>query len=170
MHKARQCQPDLVVTDLRVGRESGHDLVRQLLAERPGTHILVVSALIDTLEVLRAIEGGVNGYVTKGASLEEIRVALREVVEGRSYLHQQVSQALFSRVRQPPREIPLTGRERDTLESLCRGRSPQQVSQDMMLAVATIKTYMRSLYRKLGVSTRTQLILKAIELELVTPR
>ena len=161
--------PDLVVMELRVGTDSGHKLVHQISQERPGTPIVVLSVVTDSHEVLRAIEGGVNGYLTKGASVAETLVALQEVVEGRSYLHHQVSQALFSRVRQPGRGLVLTARERDTLQGLCRGRSPQEIGRDLILSVATIKTYMRSLYRKLDVSTRSQLVLKAFEMELVAP-
>lgn len=173
LSKARLCTPDLVVTDLRLGRESGHEVVRQIVAELPNTPILVVSMLTETAEVVRAVEAGAKGYLTKGASREETLTALTEVVQGRSYLHPEVAHGLFALVREPQRRSPatveLTVREKDTLEGLCRGHSPQQVSEELFLSVATVKTHMRSLYRKLDVSSRTQLVLKAIELELVAP-
>ena len=171
--KACLSRPDLVVTDLRLGTESGHELIRQLLDACPKTPILVVSMLTDTAEVVKAIEAGAKGYLTKGASREETLTALLEIVQGRSYLHPEVAHGLFAQVREPQRRsvsvVELTSRERDTLEALCRGHSPKQLSEELFLSLATVKTYMRSLYRKLNVSTRTQLVLKAIEMELVSP-
>ena len=169
--KAHLCNPDLVVTDLRLGQESGHEVVRKIVAELPHASILILSMLTDAAEVVRAIEAGAKGYLTKGASREETLTALMEILQGRSYLHPEIAHGLFAQVRQPQScnngAVELTARERDTLERLCRGHSPQQVSAELFLSLATVKTYMRSLYRKLGVSNRTQLLLKAIELELV---
>lgn len=171
LEKFQQCHPDLVVTDLRLGQDSGQELVRRILAIRPETLIVAVSMLTDTQEVLDAIEAGAKGYITKGASRREILAALQEVVSGRSYLHPEVAHVLFEKVRQPAApvdELDLTGRERETLEGICRGLTPHQVGEELHLSVSTVKTYLRSLYRKLDVTSRTQLVLKAMERKLVS--
>ena len=165
--------PDLIVTELRLSCENGHDIVQHISATFPTTKIVVISALTDSHEVMRALQGGASGYLTKGASRQETLTALQEVAEGRSYLHPELAQHLFTQMRKPqPRKVngvELTAREKDTLLGLCKGHSPQKVSEDLFLSVSTVKTYMRSLYRKLRVSTRSQLVLKAIELKLVPP-
>ncbi|MBT9586728.1 response regulator transcription factor [bacterium] len=173
LEKFSICRPDLVLTDLRLGLESGQDLIRQILAIQPDMPILAVSMLTETQQVLQTIEAGAKGYITKGASREEVLSALQEVVQGRSYLHPEVAHVLFEKVRQPlcptsPDKFELTARERDTLEGLCRGLTPHEVGQHLCLSVSTVKTYMRSLYRKLEVVNRTQLVLKALELELLS--
>ena len=173
LSKARLCSPDLIITDLPLG-DDGQDFIRTISQESPELPIFVVSETISSGDVVRAIEGGARGYITKAASRHELLNALQEVIQGRSYLHPEVAHILFSKVRKPQvtaRRSPcLTSREKETLNALCHGMSPKDVSQSLYLSVSTVKTHMRNLYRKLDVNSRTQLVLRAIEMDIATTK
>ncbi|MBS2036022.1 response regulator transcription factor [bacterium] len=169
MDKLQMCSPDFLITDLRLASSCGHDLIQQALAVSPGLMVVVVSVNSQSADVVRAIESGASAYLTKGASREEILRALSEVLEGRSFLHAEVAHVLFNRVRKPKSSseelLEVTPREQEVLELLCLGKTPRDIGDSLFMSVSTVKTHVRNLYRKLNVSSRTQLVLKALELK-----
>ena len=172
-NKLEMTSPDLVITDLQLGNQSGRPLIEFVAALERRTPILVMSNISSRWDVLGAIEAGAGGYLTKGASRDEVITALREVSAGRNYLHPQVAHVVFEKVRTPHGEsaaVALTSRESELLELLGKGNSPQYIADQLHLAPSTVKTHIRSLFRKFEVCSRTQLILKAIKMELIVVR
>ena len=171
LQKLSLFKPDVLITDLCLGDHSGLDLIVKAIEYYPNLPVLVVSMLSSRDEVLQAIECGAKGYLTKFACRDEVLLAIREVWQGRSYLHSSVAHVVFERVRRPVAPvnggINLTSRELEMLQLLGTGVSPGDVAERLVLSVSTVKTHMRSLFRKLEVSTRTQLVLKAIEKGLI---
>lgn len=174
--KLAMTEPDVIVTDVRLGQLTGHDLLKQVVKDHPQIPVLVMSMVVNETEVLSAIEAGAAGYLPKLADSNDFLVALREVSQGRSYLHPHVAHVVFAKVRQPMTPAHngnpapnLTPRELELLCHLGRGDSPADAAVKMFLSLSTVKTHLRSLFRKLNVSTRTQLVLKAIELGIIKP-
>ena len=169
LDKLGLCNPDVLITDLRLGEGSGLDLVAQAREQRPDLLMVVISISPDSADVLTAIESGASGYLTKSASREEILHALSEVLQGRSFLHPEVAHVVFARVRTrspaPEASLEMTPRESDILKMLCSGCAPREIGDSLFLSVSTVKTHMRNLYRKLGVNNRTQLLLKYLEIQ-----
>lgn len=166
LQKVDLVNPDVIITDLRMGDKSGQSLIARVHQTHPHIPIVVLSMMSSDTDVLNAIQAGAKAYLTKLASGQELLLALSEVMAGRSYLDPKVAGALFNQVRHPaPRvaQIFLTSRELEMLTLLGTGASPQTIASKLFLSVATVKTHMRSLFRKFDVSTRTQLVLKAIE-------
>lgn len=167
--------PDLVVTELELGENSGRDLLGHVALYNQSNRgktvaTLVLSALASKWDVLSAIELGASGYLTKSATEEEVLTALREVLAGRNYLHPEVAHLVFEKVRSPVRDnraVSLTARESQLLNLLGRGIPPQEIADALHLAPSTVKTHVRNLFRKFSVSTRTQLLLRAIQMELI---
>lgn len=166
------CNPDVVVTDLVLGDDSGRELIREVRRRRPGTPILVISMLTEPSEVIESIQAGAQGYLTKGASRDEFVLAVAEVMAGRSYLHPSIAHHVFARVRSREQNrlesVPLTVRERDILSLLVQEHTPRQVADALFISETTVKTHMRGLYRKLEVNNLASLVLKAIRLGLVS--
>lgn len=159
--------PHLMITDLRLGQSSGHDLIEAALEKRPNLKVVVISINDQGADVVRAVEAGASAYLTKGANGEQILRALSEVLEGRSFLHTEVAHLLFQRVRRnremDDSNLGNTPREREIIDMLLQGRSPTEIGQALFLSASTVKTHLRNLYRKHGVSSRSQLILKMLE-------
>ncbi len=168
LEKLQLVSLDMLVTDLRLGGDSGHELIQQALSQIPELLVVVVSVNSQSADVLRAIQAGASAYLTKGASREELLRALSEVIEGRSFLHAEIAHVVFEKVRQPrPTGVEPsdhTPREQVILDMLCQGHAPKEIGEALFLSVSTVKTHIRSLYRKMDVSSRTQLVLKAVEL------
>ena len=170
VEKFKLTNPDLVITDLVFEGTSKPDLISQLSRS---ARVLVMSSERSKWEVLGAIECGACGYITKNASREQVLAALKEIKSGRNYLHPEIAHVVFEKLRAaagPAPEITLTSREHELLELLGRGLTPQAAAQQLHLAPSTIKTHVRNLRRKLEVNSHTQLLLKAIKLELIAVR
>lgn len=168
--KFKLVTPDAVITDLVFEGLINHELISDW-ADR--SRVLVMSSETSKWEVLGAIEAGASGYITKSATREQVLAALHELKAGRNYLHPEVAHVVFEKLRSnnaPAHQISLTSRESELLDLLGRGCSPQAIAAQLHLAPSTIKTHVRNLFRKFEVTSRTQLILKAIKLELIAVR
>lgn len=155
----------LIITDLLLADGTGHELLEKALPLYPDLRVLVLSVSRQGSDIVRAVQAGAFAYLTKSASREEILRALEEVLEGRSFLHSDVSDAVVGNMRiHRPTEAPqeITPRESQVLDMLVRGYTPKAIGFELGLSVSTVKTHMRSLYRKMKVSTRTQLVLKTL--------
>lgn len=156
---------DVLITDLLLADGTGHDLLEKALPFHPELRAVVLSVSRQGSDIVRAIQAGASAYLTKSASRKEILRALEEVLEGRSFLQSDVSDAVLGNMRHPQGAEVLaevTPREAQVLDLLCRGETPKEIGAALSLSVSTVKTHMRSLYRKMNVSTRTQLVLKTI--------
>ncbi|MBN9419466.1 hypothetical protein ABS71_19255 [bacterium SCN 62-11] len=155
----------LLITDLSLADGTGHELLERALPLYPELRALVLSISRQGSDIVRAVQAGASAYLTKSASRDEILRALEEVLEGRSFLHSDVSDAVVGNMRIPrvletPTEV--TPREAQVLDLLVRGYTPKEIGAELKLSISTVKTHMRSLYRKMKVSTRTQLVLKTL--------
>lgn len=149
----------VLITDLSLADGTGQELLQRAFALYPQLRAVVLSVSRQTSDVVGAIQAGASAYLTKSASREEILRALDEVLEGRSFIHPDVSDAIVGNMRAEIR-AEVTPREHQVMDFLCRGYTPKEIGSELKLSVSTVKTHMRNLYRKMKVSTRTQLVIK----------
>src|SRR5947209_8119998 len=102
--KIAECQPQVLVTALRLGAEDSLKLIKKLKTETPQLRILVYSALAETIFAERAMRAKANGYVMKQAAREELAIAVREIVKGGIYVSRQVALSAFQKSLQPRRK------------------------------------------------------------------
>jgi DNA-binding NarL/FixJ family response regulator len=146
--------PDLVLMDLRMPVLNGVDATAGILAERPGTRVVVLTTYASDGEVLRAIEAGAVGYLLKDVPHDELFRALRAVARGERYLAPAVTERLMSRWQQPARSS-LTDRELDVLRCVARGDGNKQIAASLGIAEPTVKAHLVHIFEKLGVENRT---------------
>ncbi|MBX3168691.1 MAG: response regulator transcription factor [Candidatus Eremiobacteraeota bacterium] len=165
--KLEPCSPDIMITDLCL-TASRLDLIEQAKKLVPSLQITVVSAQNHSEDVLGAFEKGATAYLTKNSSQEEVLRALGEIVQGRSFLDAKIAHLVFTQMRKPKvnesEYANLSPREQEVLKRLQLGHTPKEIAEILHLSLSTVKTHVRNLYRKYEVSTRTQLILKALEI------
>ncbi len=184
LDQALRLRPDVVLMDVSMPRMSGLEATRQLKARLPHVCVLVVTSHEEPECLLEAIEAGAAGYVLKGASMTRLIGALRRVMAGDSPLDQELAARLIRSLSekiggrqaragpklggrgQPPVE-PLTRRELEVLGLLAQGKSNPRIAQELVIARPTVKTHVERIIRKLGVSDRTQAVVRAIDLGLV---
>jgi len=184
LEQARRLRPDLVLMDVTMPVMDGLEATRLIKAEMPGVCVLVFTSHEEPEYLLEAIEAGAAGYVLKGAPVSRLVGAVRRAVGGESPLDQELSARLIRRLSEKTgegegrvetkpgggRELlaePLTKRELEVLGLMAQGRTNPQIARELVIARPTAKTHVERVIRKLGVSDRTQAVVRAIDLGLV---
>lgn len=166
MFKARQHQPDVILLDLVMPRQDGLETINQLQTELPGSRILVLTSYAEDDKVFTAIKSGALGYLLKNSAPEELLKAIREVNQGQSSLHPTIARKLVREMSQPsqlpPSEEPLTAREMDVLRLVARGMGNQEIAEELVISVQTVRTHVSNILSKLHVANRTQAALYAL--------
>lgn len=164
--------PDVLLVDLGLPDGSGIDIITAAsqLADPP--EILVLSSMRDEASVVAAIAAGAGGYVVKDASAEDIVSTVRMLVNGCSPLSPSIARFILRSFRngriatEPVQSIPqsfgLTAREKEVLTEITRGASYRQIAARFEISEATVQTHIKSIYRKLGVTNRSEASFKLL--------
>ena len=162
--------PDLVVTDIELPDLSGLDLTRQLLRENPGARVIILSASDEEEIVIDALRSGARGFVLKKSSSADLIEALQTAERGGSYFNSEASERLMARIRRGdfesrqtrPAWQKLTPRELEVLRLVSAGKSSKQIADMLHLGVETVRSYRKSMMKKIGVSNVASLIQFAV--------
>lgn len=151
----RRCAPDIAVLDLSLGAgESGLALLSRIKEQAPATQCVMMSMHDDPGLVLRAIESGARGYVSKAVAPDELVGLLRRVAGGEVVLSSDLAPASPSVTRR----ANLTARERDTLRGLLSDHPPKAIAMDLDISVKTLYRHRANLMEKLGARTQGDLV------------
>lgn len=157
---------DLVLMDLDLPGRDGVATTRALRALQPDATIVMLTAFDDPPRIRAAIQAGAAGYLLKSAGEEELVAAIRRAAAGEVALSPDVAHAILGLLRgtEPPPtpDAELTRRERELLRALVDGRSYKQAADDLGVSIDTIRTYVRTLYKKLDVHSATEAVSKAL--------
>jgi DNA-binding NarL/FixJ family response regulator len=165
--RARELQPDLVLLDLSMSGLGGLDALPRLRAAAPGCEVIVLTASGTEENLLAAIRGGAAGYLLKTEPPERIAEFLNGVVRGEAALSGEVARRLLDRVRAGggldsgvPEAIAreLSAREVEVLLLLDERLGTDQIAKRLFISEHTVRSHVKSLLRKLGVSSRRQAI------------
>jgi DNA-binding NarL/FixJ family response regulator len=160
-----QHRPDVVLMDLRLRGESGAHATRAICADFPAARVLMISNYDGDENIHQALAAGAKGYLFKSIVEDELVDAIREVHAGRRYLPKGVA----ARLDQNRPATQLTRREHDILELLGKGLRNRELGQVLGISEDTIKTHLKSLFRKLGVSDRAEAVREALRRGFITP-
>ena len=171
---ARRLTPDVVLMDLLMPNMDGVTAIGRIKAELPETEIVTMTSFIEEEKVTAALEAGASGYVLKDAEAEEVATAVRAAYAGEVHLDPAVARLLAQRMRakkageDEPVE-PLTDREKDVLRLLGQGMSNKEIGSALFITERTARTYVSNILGKLGLASRTQAALWAVEHKLAEP-
>ncbi len=169
---ARRLEPDVVLMDLLMPNMDGITAIGRIKAERPETEIVTMTSFIEEEKVTSALEAGASGYVLKDAEADEVAAAVRAAYAGEVHLDPAVARLLAQRMRtrKSPEESlaePLTEREKDVIRLLGQGMSNKEIGSALFITERTARTYVSNILGKLGLASRTQAALYAVEHKLV---
>ncbi|WP_438290915.1 response regulator [Streptomyces sp. HUAS TT7] len=151
---------DVVLMDLQFGAGMHGAEATAKITARPGAPRVLVLTTYDTdADILAAVEAGAAGYLLKDAPPEELAAAVRTAASGQSALAPAVAHRLMDRMRTPAEA--LTRRELEVLQLVGDGLSNQQISKQLFLSQATVKSHLVHIYAKLGVDSRTAAVAAA---------
>jgi DNA-binding NarL/FixJ family response regulator len=173
---AGELRPDVVVMDIRMPGMDGIEATRQITAGSGSTRVVVLTTFDDDDYVYGALRAGASGFLVKDMALDDIIAAIRVIAAGDGLISPGVTRRLIAEIAGRPQPAPaprplagITGREREVLASIGRGRSNTEIAADLNITVTTVKTYVGRLLAKLGARDRVQLVIIAYETGLVSP-
>jgi two-component system NarL family response regulator len=155
--KYREHRPDVVVIDLRMPVMGGVDAVLQIRKEFPDAVVIVLTTYDGDEDIYRALEAGVQGYLSKVSVRTELLKAIREVHAGGRHISSCVAAQLTKSI---PR-IDIKEQERRILELLAKGLRNKEIGSALNIAEDTVKGHMKKIFAKLNVMGRTEAVIEA---------
>jgi DNA-binding NarL/FixJ family response regulator len=178
-----ECRPDVLLVDIGLPSGSGIDLIRQAVAQVPNCEAMVITIFADEQAVLACIEAGATGYLLKDARGVDIAKEIRLLYGGGSPISPSIARKLLARVggRQaapvaagkavtdspPSSTVSLSAQERAVLEYSAKGYRFDEIAVLMGLSSHTVETYVKRIYRKLQVHSKTEALYEARQLGLM---
>ncbi len=172
LFEAIELKPDVVLMDLVMPEAGGLESMPTLLQSVPDTRVLVLSMQDDPRYVREAFAAGASGYLLKEAADVELVAAIRAVAAGERYVHPTLGARMVAAdatARQRAETDPLSEREREVLHLLALGHTNQEIADMLFISVRTAETHRAHIMRKLGLSTRAELVRYAIAEGLLEP-
>jgi DNA-binding NarL/FixJ family response regulator len=164
-----QLRPDVVLMDIRLPGMNGIEATRRVTQHHPDVRVLIVSAYDEDEYVRGALAAGAAGYLRKTAPGEELVQAVRAVAGGASVLHSGLTARLLLSSRRPERGVAdLTERELEVLSLLAAGLHNRELAARMDISTRTVERHCNNIYAKLGVGSRTEAVVRAISIKLLT--
>ncbi|RYZ20026.1 MAG: response regulator transcription factor [Chitinophagaceae bacterium] len=154
-------QPDLVLTDISMGQQSGLWLTKTLGEQFPLIRVIVLSMHESTQHISSLLEAGARGYLLKNVKPEELLTAIDRVMKGEQYLQRSIEVAYQRSVRQQQAagaESRLTPREVEIIRLIVQGLSTPEISKTLFISEFTVETHRKNIGRKTGARTPLTLI------------
>lgn len=163
-----ECKPDLVLLDISMQGESGLEVLKEIKAQHPKVHVLILSMHDETVFAPRALRAGAAGYVSKNDASDQIVTALRRVAQGGVYLSEVMSGTLLRNVvagRSMTLKSPveaLSDRELEVFTLLGKGLSTREIAAKMGLSVKTVESHRANIKEKLNIHSAPELMKQAV--------
>jgi DNA-binding NarL/FixJ family response regulator len=155
-------RPDVVLMDINLPKLSGVECVRRLRPLVPRTQFLMLTVYEDADHIFAALAAGATGYLLKSTRRAELLTAIQQVVEGGSPMSSGIARKVvqsFSKTDAPRSELEtLSPREQSVLSLLAQGLLYKEIADSLAISVPTVNTYIRRIYEKLHVRSRSQAI------------
>jgi len=168
----RDLLPDIVLMDLNMSPMNGVEATSLICSVHPGACVLALTTFGTRNHIVSALKAGAAGYLLKDSSPQQLLNGIRQALEGNmprsSTVRRQLVDAVVAEDRTEP-AVTMTPRETDLLRQLMRGLTNRQIGRNLHLSEGSVKQYLSHIGTKLGVTSRTQILVKAIQLRLVDP-
>jgi two-component system, NarL family, nitrate/nitrite response regulator NarL len=160
----RKLKPDVLLLDLMMPRMPGLEVLRELSHDEIPVSTILLTAAIQSFEVTRALQLGARGVVLKESPPELLLRSIRSVCRGEFW----VGSDILSQFRQPEhqRALSLTTREAEVISAIKAGNANKEIATKLSISEETVKRHLSNIYAKLGVSSRLELALLAVDREL----
>jgi DNA-binding NarL/FixJ family response regulator len=164
LNAVRTYRPDILVLDLRMPRRDGISVLREIRSEQLPTRVVLLAASLDDEEMLEASRLGVGGVVLKEMAPRMLVQCIRKVHAGEPWIERRAAARMFEmllRREAGAREISklLTAREVDVLRMTASGLRNREIADRLHISEGTVKTHLHSIYEKIQVRSRAELII-----------
>ncbi|MBI4986314.1 MAG: response regulator transcription factor [Rhodocyclales bacterium] len=174
--RAKSLQPDVVLLDLHMPGISGREAVQLIVEEAPASRVVMLTVSEDADDLLDTLRAGAQGYLLKNIDADFLIDAVRRAADGEAVMSAQMTAKLMQNVRgaakAPAAPVAadhdkLSPREREILTFLAKGASNKEIARSLDLAESTVKIHLQGILKKLGMTSRVQAAVYAVEHGLV---
>jgi DNA-binding NarL/FixJ family response regulator len=159
--------PDVVLMDINLPDTKGFDCVRRLKAACPKVQFLMLTVYEDSDSLFNSLRAGASGYLLKRTASTRLIEAIRDVHEGGAPMSPQLARRVVQYFSQPAESASelstLTPGERDFLDQLAGGYAYKEIADRMKISIDTVRSYVRTVYEKLHVHSRTEAVVKYLK-------
>lgn len=167
LQMAHRLRPNVVLMDLLMPVMDGVTATAAIRRECPEVEVIALTSVLEDTKVYAAIRAGAIGYLLKDTNAEELCLAIKAAAAGQVQLSPQVAARLMREVPAPNSPEVLTQRELEVLRLLAQGLANKEIARDLGIGEKTVKTHVSNILSKLGVLSRTQAALHAIQIGLI---
>lgn len=169
---ARELKPDVVLLDMRMPEMQGLEVLRRLRADVPEVPVVMLTTSSEEQDLIESLRLGARGYLLKDMEPDDLVSTLRDIVEGKTIVTPELTGVLARAVQQgepatsDERTKPfdeLTPREREILCHLSEGQSNKVIARKLGISDGTVKLHVKAILRKLGVHSRVEAAVMAVE-------
>ncbi len=157
-------KPDVILMDINLGEMDGIECVRRLAAIMPKAQVLMLTVFEDPDQIFRALSAGASGYLLKRMSPKKLVEAIEDVCAGGSPMSAPIARKVVQSFKVVPvrgdDSVDLSPRERSVLDGLAEGLAYKQIADQLGVSIHTVRNYIRRIYEKLHVCTRTEAVAK----------
>ncbi|HTB83680.1 MAG TPA: response regulator transcription factor [Candidatus Sulfotelmatobacter sp.] len=157
-------KPDVVLMDINLGEMDGIECVRRLTVLMPEAQVLMLTVFEDSEQIFRALAAGASGYLLKRLSPKKLLEAIEEVLAGGSPMSASIARKVVHSFKAAPargdESADLSDRERAVLDGLAAGLAYKQIADQLGISIHTVRNYIRRIYEKLHVCSRTEAVAK----------
>ncbi|MFZ1730460.1 MAG: response regulator transcription factor [Bacteroidota bacterium] len=165
--------PDVLLMDIEMPGMSGIQGTELIKRAHPSIDVIMLTSYSDSERIIQSIVAGASGYLLKKTEPQHLIDAIVDIARGGSVMTSSVARTLLEKIRAPKPTVfdqpasALTDRERMVLEHLMVGKSYKDIAADMYISIDTVRSYIRSIYEKLQVHTKSAAVAEAMKRGLV---
>ena len=171
LEKLKICTPDVLLLDINMPRKNGLEVLQTLKSSKSKVKILVLTVHNEVEYLMKAVDIGVDGYISKDSESAELKKAIFSIVEGENYIQPSLIPALNSKMIEKNRDEgkieSLTKRELEVLKLLAVGMYNKEVAEKLNISERTVKNHVSNIFKKIEVTDRTQAAVFAIRNNLI---
>lgn len=172
LEKLEKTIPDILLLDINMPNMNGLDVLKKIKEKRMKVKILVLTIHNEVEYLLKAVDIGINGYLLKDSESAELKKAILTVINGENYIQPSLipllNAKMIDRNKDNVKIESLTRREMDVLKLLAVGMYNKEIAEKLNISERTVKNHVSNIFKKIGVTDRTQAAVFAIRNNLIT--
>ena len=168
MDLLKEHEPHVVLIDLSMPKKTGLEVMEECKTKHPNVKFIVLTMHSDGHYVAKSVRSGAKAYLLKNTDEEELTKAIKEVLFGRKYFNQEISQLLINNMAIQETDFKrLSQRETEVLQLVAEGKITKEIADQLCVSTRTVETHRVNMMKKLKASNTAELITKAKDLDII---